>query len=183
MPEVRRLPEQQRCVKNSYTLEEICDSGAGRLIHEESPRFPSGNMRMVDEITTITSDGGDYGNGYAEGILNLDPDQWFFNCHFLGDPVMPGCLGLDALWQLTGFYMSWQGYLGTARALGVKHLRFKNHIIPTNKVVKYKIHVKRVRERPLATISACGELWVDDVLAYIATDMAVGIVPRQPLNK
>ena len=132
-------------------------------------------MLMLDRIIEMNDNGGQYNKGYIEAELDINPDLWFFKCHFKNDPVMPGCLGLDAMWQLVGFYLGWLGGKGKGRALGVGEVKFAGQILPTSKKVTYKIHFKRVINRKLVMGIADGEVSVDGKVIYNATDLKVGL--------
>lgn len=119
--------------RESYTKEDLEASGRGELFGAGGPPLPSGNMLMMDRVVKMTEDGGNYNKGYVEAELDINPDLWFFGCHFVGDPVMPGCLGLDAMWQLVGFYLGWLGGEGKGRALGVGEVKFTGQVLPTAK--------------------------------------------------
>jgi 3-hydroxyacyl-[acyl-carrier protein] dehydratase/trans-2-decenoyl-[acyl-carrier protein] isomerase len=131
-------------------------------------------MLMLDRITHVAAQGGAYGKGELRAELDIRPDLWFFECHFPGDPVMPGCLGLDALWQLLGFYLAWCGYQGRGRALGVDEVRFFGQVLPTSKLVTYRVNIKRVVARKLIVGLADGELSVDGRQIYTASGLRVG---------
>ncbi|MEE9464730.1 MAG: bifunctional 3-hydroxydecanoyl-ACP dehydratase/trans-2-decenoyl-ACP isomerase, partial [Candidatus Neomarinimicrobiota bacterium] len=135
--------------QNSYSYAELLRSGEGTLFGHESARLPTPNMLMTTRIVNMTTEGGKYDKGQILAELDIDPDMWFFKCHFPGDPVMPGCLGLDALWQLTGFFLAWLGYKGKGRALGVDEVKFSGQILPTSKLVTFHIDVKRIIARKL----------------------------------
>jgi 3-hydroxyacyl-[acyl-carrier protein] dehydratase/trans-2-decenoyl-[acyl-carrier protein] isomerase len=130
---------------------------------------------MLDRITEINSDGGKAGKGLILAELDIHPDLWFFDCHFPGDPVMPGCLGLDAMWQLVGFFLGWRGNPGRGRALGSGEVKFTGQILPTSQRVTYKIEMKRVIERKLVMGIADGSVAVDGREIYTATDLRVGL--------
>ncbi|MGL5250119.1 MAG: bifunctional 3-hydroxydecanoyl-ACP dehydratase/trans-2-decenoyl-ACP isomerase, partial [Enterovibrio sp.] len=147
--------------KTSYTKEELLASSQGKLFPGAAPQLPAPNMLMLDRITTITTDGGEYGNGEIIAELDIDPSLWFFDCHFPGDPVMPGCLGLDAMWQLVGFFLGHLGGQGKGRALGVGEVKFTGQILPTASKVTYHIHIKRVINRKLVMGLANGFVYVD----------------------
>lgn len=132
-------------------------------------------MLMFDRITEVRSDGGTYGKGIVRAEFDIHPDLWFFGCHFEGDPVMPGCLGLDALWQLTGFFLGWNGHLGRGRALGVGEVKFTGQILPTHKLVTYTVDIKRMMTGKLALAIADGSVNVDGRAIYQAKGMKVGI--------
>lgn len=136
-------------------------------------QLPLPPMLMFDRITTINGDGGKYGKGKIIAELDVKPDLWFFGCHFEGDPVMPGCLGLDAMWQLTGFYLGWTGAPGRGRALGVNNVKFTGQVQPSAKLVTYEIDIKRVMNRQITLGIADGIMKVDGELAYEAEGMKV----------
>ena len=121
--------------KDHYTKEELLACGRGELFGEGNAQLPVPNMLMIDRITAINSTGGKYGKGEIIAELDIRPDLWFFDCHFIGDPVMPGCLGLDAMWQLVGFYLGWTGALGRGRALGCAEVKFSGQVLPKHKKV------------------------------------------------
>jgi 3-hydroxyacyl-[acyl-carrier protein] dehydratase/trans-2-decenoyl-[acyl-carrier protein] isomerase len=132
-------------------------------------------MLMMDRITLITDQGGLYGKGEIIAELDIKPDLWFFDCHFQGDPVMPGCLGLDAMWQLVGFYLCWLGGAGKGRALGVGKVEFTGQVLPTAKKVVYRINLKRVIMRKLVMGIADATMEVDGKEIYKASDLRVGL--------
>lgn len=161
--------------QESYTKEELQASGQGKLFGENGPPLPSDNMLMMDRIIKMTENGGTYDKGYIEAELDINPELWFFDCHFINDPVMPGCLGLDAMWQLVGFFLGWIGGEGKGRALGVGEVKFTGQVLPTAKKVTYRINLKRVINRKLIMGLADGEVLVDGKLIYTATDLKVGL--------
>ena len=161
--------------KNSYTKEDLILCGQGEMFGEGNCRLPSDNMLMMDRIISITDDGGEHGKGQIVAELDIDPSLWFFDCHFKGDPVMPGCLGLDAMWQLVGFYLGWSGGPGLGRALGVGEVKFTGQILPTNKKVTYRLVMKRVIKRKLFMGVADGTVEVDGRVIYEAKDLKVGL--------
>lgn len=158
-----------------YSYQDLIACGHGELFGPGNPRLPLPNMLMFDRITQITDQGGDYGKGEVIAELDIKTDLWFFACHFETDPVMPGCLGLDALWQLLGFYLGWRGNQGKGRALGAGQVKFTGQVLPTNKKVRYHVHIKRLIERQLAMGIADGSLFVDDKLIYQCNDLKVGL--------
>jgi len=162
-------------IKNSYTKEELVLCGTGNLFGPDTGRLPSGNMLMIDRIVKIDKDGGTNGLGYLEAELDINPDLWFFGVHFIDDPVMPGCLGLDALWQLCGFFLSWSGCKGKGRALGSGQVKFTGQVLPTAKKVTYTLNVKRIITRRLSMIIADGTVSVDGRVIYTADDLRVGL--------
>lgn len=162
-------------IKPNYTYEELLLSGKGELFGEKGPQLPAPPMLMMDRIIEMSQEKGNFEKGYIEAEFDIKPDLWFFNCHFINDPVMPGCLGLDAMWQLVGFYLGWIGGEGKGRALGVGEVKFTGQILPTAKKVTYRIHMKRVVNRKLVMGVADGEVAVDGRVIYTATDLKVGL--------
>lgn len=138
-------------------------------------QLPIPNMLMLDRITRISDEGGAYGKGHILAELDIQPDLWFFACHFPGDPVMPGCLGLDAMWQLLGFHLAWLGNKGRGRALGVGEVKFTGQVLPTAKLVTYELDIKRVITRKLVMGIADGSVRVDGREIYVAKDLRVGL--------
>ena len=161
--------------KNSFSKEELIDCGHGRLFGAGNAQLPTDNMLMLDRITLINETGGAHGKGIIQAELDIHPDLWFFHCHFPGDPVMPGCLGVDAMWQLVGFYLGWKGNPGRGRALGSGEIKFTGQVLPTAKKVTYNIELKRVIERKLVMGIADGTVAVDGEIIYTATDLRVGL--------
>ena len=161
-----------------YSRQELLNCGHGQLFGPGNPRLPLPNMLMFDRITQINQTGGEHGKGEVIAELDIHPDLWFFACHFETDPVMPGCLGLDALWQLLGFYLGWAGKQGRGRALGAGSVKFVGQVLPTNQKVRYHVHIKRIIERQLAMGIADGHLWVDDKLIYTCNDLKVGLLSQ-----
>lgn len=161
--------------KNSFSKEELIACGEGNLFGPGNAQLPLDNMLMLDRITHISSEGGQYGKGQIVAELDINPDLWFFDCHFRGDPVMPGCLGLDAMWQLLGFFLGWRGNPGRGRALGAGEIKFTGQILPDAKQVVYNINVKRVIERKLVMGIADGTIAVDGREIYFAKDLRVGL--------
>lgn len=160
--------------KNSYTKEDIVKCGNGELF-DGRIKLPLDNMSMIDRIISINETGGKYGNGEIIAEFDIHPELWFFKSHFKGDPVMPGCLGLDALWQLTGFYLGWKGLGGKGRALGVRDLKFKEAILPTSKKITYRIEIKKVTDRKLKIGLSDGYVELDGKIIYEAKDLKVGL--------
>lgn len=160
---------------NSYSKQDLIACGYGDLFGQNSPRLPIDNMLMIDRVVTINEDGGAFGKGEIIAELDINPDLWFFDCHFSGDPVMPGCLGLDAMWQLVGFYLAWEGAQGKGRALGVGEVKFTGQVLPGAKKVTYKLNIKRTIHRKLIMGIADATLEVDGREIYSATDLKVGV--------
>jgi len=161
--------------QSSYTKEDLLASGRGELFGEGNPQLPAPSMLMMDRIVSMTEDGGTYGKGEIIAELDITKDLWFFDCHFIGDPVMPGCLSLDAMWQLVGFYLGWVGGKGRGRALGVGELKFTGQVLPNAKKVTYKINMKRVINRKLVMGLADATMEVDGREIYNAKDLKVGL--------
>ena len=161
--------------KNAYDKKDLIKCGHGELFGPGNAQLPIDNMLMMDRITHISDQGGAHGKGEIIAELDIRPDLWFFECHFPGDPVMPGCLGLDAMWQMVGFYLGWLGHPGHGRALGVGEVKFTGQVLPGAKLVKYTIDVKRVISRKLVLGIADGRLEVDDRPIYAAKDLRVGL--------
>ena len=164
--------------QSSYTKEELLSCGRGELFGEGNAQLPLPPMLMFDRITSITEEGGKYGNGQMIAELDVDRDLWFFGCHFEGDPVMPGCLGLDAMWQLLGFYLAWKGGIGRGRALGSNEVKFTGQVLPTAKKIQYTIDLKRVIMRKLVMGIADATMAVDGRIIYQASDLKVGLFTR-----
>ena len=161
--------------KTSFNKEELIACAKGDLFGEGNARLPLPNMLMLDRITAIHNEGGEFGKGYVEAELDVTPDLWFFDCHFLDDPVMPGCLGLDAMWQLLGFFLGWNGHPGKGRALGLGELKFSGQILPTHKKVTYRLDIQRVIARGLTLGLANGVVSVDGKEIYHAKQLKVGL--------
>lgn len=164
--------------KNSYDQEELLACGRGEIFGAGNAQLPLPNMLMMDRITHINETGGEFGKGEIIAELDIIPELWFFDCHFQGDPVMPGCLGLDAMWQLVGFYLGWLGNPGRGRALGCGEVKFTGQILPTNQKVTYHLHLKRVITRKLVMGIADGTVSVDGREIYTAKDLRVGLFTR-----
>lgn len=161
--------------QSSYSKDELIDCGEGRLFGPGNAQLPTGKMLMIDRIAHISSEGGAHNKGQIIAALDIKPDLWFFECHFPGDPVMPGCLGLDAMWQLVGFFLGWRGNPGRGRALGCGEVKFTGQILPSASEVVYKINMKRVIERKLVMGIADGSIEVDGAEIYTAKDLRVGL--------
>ena len=162
--------------KSSYSKNELIDCSNGKLFTKPGDgRLPSDNMLMFDEIVDINDSGGEFNKGSVVANLNINPDLWFFDCHFKGDPVMPGCLGLDAMWQLVGFYLCWLGNPGKGRALGSSEVKFFGQVLPTAKKVTIDIDIKRVLNLDLVVGIGEGSLKVDGREIYTAKGLKVGL--------
>ena len=161
--------------KNQFDRDDLLACSRGEMFGPGNSQLPAPNMLMMDRIASITEDGGEYGKGEIVAELDINKDLWFFDCHFPGDPVMPGCLGLDAMWQLVGFFLGWSGGPGKGRALGVGEVKFTGQILPTAKKVTYTITMKRVVKRKLFMGLADGVVSVDGRDIYTAKDLKVGL--------
>jgi 3-hydroxyacyl-[acyl-carrier protein] dehydratase/trans-2-decenoyl-[acyl-carrier protein] isomerase len=161
--------------RHKFSKEELLACARGELFGEGNAQLPLPEMLMVDRITDIREDGGRHGHGQVVAELDIRPDQWFFACHFAGDPVMPGCLGLDALWQLVGFFLGWSGGQGRGRALGAGEVKFTGQVTPENRLVTYTIDIKRIIKRKLVMGVADGRMEVDHKEIYVARDLRVGL--------
>ena len=161
--------------KNSFSREELLQCGHGELFGPGNARLPLPNMLMMDRVTHISGEGGTYDKGEIIAELDINPDLWFFKCHFEGDPVMPGCLGVDAMWQLVGFFLGWRGNPGRGRALGSGQIKFSGQVLPDAQKVTYTLNMKRVIERKLVMGIADGTVAVDGREIYTANDLRVGL--------
>lgn len=160
---------------SSFDREALLACGRGELFGPGNARLPAPPMLMFDRITEISEEGGAHGKGVIRAEMDVRPDLWFFACHFEGDPVMPGCLGLDAMWQLTGFYLPWLGEPGRGRALGVGEVKFTGQILPDARRVQYEIDIRRVLRGKLRLVIADGRTLVDGREIYVAKDLRVGL--------
>jgi 3-hydroxyacyl-[acyl-carrier protein] dehydratase/trans-2-decenoyl-[acyl-carrier protein] isomerase len=164
---------QDRC--SSYEYDDLVSCGHGQLFGVDRPRLPLPPMLMFDRISEISDTGGEYNRGLVRAELHVKPDLWFFGCNYKNDPVMPGCLGLDAMWQLVGFYLSWSGCEGRGRALGLGELTLAGEVLPNARKVVYNIDIKRVMRAKLVLGIADGWLSMDDEIIYHAKDLRVGL--------
>ncbi|MEZ5566936.1 MAG: 3-hydroxyacyl-[acyl-carrier-protein] dehydratase FabA [Halioglobus sp.] len=162
-------------MKHAFSKNDLVACGNGTLFGPGNAQLPTDNMLMIDRIAHISSEGGGYGKGEIIAELDISPELWFFDCHFPGDPVMPGCLGLDAMWQLVGFFLGWRGNPGRGRALGCGEVKFSGQVLPSAAKVVYTINIKRVIERKLIMGIADGALSVDGKEIYTAKDLRVGL--------
>jgi len=160
---------------HAFNRDQLLASARGELFGAAAGRLPNDPMLMFDRITEIREDGGPHGKGMVRAELDIRPDLWFFGCHFIGDPVMPGCLGLDAMWQLTGFYLTWLGAPGRGRALGCGEVKFTGQVLPDAKLVSYEIDITRVINRKLVMAQADARMLVDGREIYVAKDLRVGL--------
>ena len=162
--------------QSSYSYEEIIECGKGKLFGKGNAQLPAPPMLMFDRITNVNKDGGVYGKGEITAELDINADLWFFKCHFLGDPIMPGCLGLDALWQMLGFYLGWLGYPGKGRALGVGEIKFVEEIKPDKELIKYKVSLKKsLNKKGLSIGYGDGQIIHKEKIIYHANDLRVGL--------
>ena len=161
--------------QTSFNRDELLKCGHGEMFGPGNAQLPVPNMLMMDRITKISDEGGKHGKGEIIGELDIHPDLWFFQCHFPGDPVMPGCLGLDAMWQMVGFFLAWIGNPGHGRALGVGEVKFSGQVLPTAEKISYRIDMKRVISRKLVLGVADGIVEVDNRVIYVAKDLRVGL--------
>jgi 3-hydroxyacyl-[acyl-carrier protein] dehydratase / trans-2-decenoyl-[acyl-carrier protein] isomerase len=160
----------------NYSKDDLLRSGRGGYFGPGNAQLPAPPMLMMDRITEISLDGGEFGKGHVVAELDITPDLWFFACHFIGDPVMPGCLGLDAMWQVVGYWLGWSGSPGRGRALGVGEVAFRGYITPATRLVRYEVSLKQARRGKLSIGVANGRLFADGVCVYTATGLKVGMV-------
>jgi 3-hydroxyacyl-[acyl-carrier protein] dehydratase/trans-2-decenoyl-[acyl-carrier protein] isomerase len=160
---------------SAFNRDELLSCGCGEMFGPGNARLPVGNMLLMDRITYISATGGEHDKGEIIAELDITPDLWFFDCHFPTDPVMPGCLGLDAMWQLVGFFLGWKGNPGRGRALGSGEVKFFGQVLPSAKKVVYKITIKRCIERKLVMGIADASMEVDGREIYTAKDLRVGL--------
>ena len=161
--------------KSSYSYEELLACGREELFGPGNAQLPAPPMLMFDRITEVSEEGGEFGKGAIRAEFDIKPDLWFFPCHFIGNPVMPGCLGLDALWQLTGFFLGWLGLPGKGMALSTGEVKFKGMVTPKTKLVEFGVDFKRVMRGRLVLGIADGWMKADGEMAYQAKDLKVGL--------
>ena len=161
--------------QGSYSYDDLIACAKGEMFGPGNAKLPLPPMLMFDRITEVSATGGTYEKGFITAELDVKPDLWFFGCHFHEDPVMPGCLGLDSLWQLLGFYLGWTGAEGSGRALGVGEVKFTGQVLPTAKLVTYTVDLRRVINRKLVLGIGAGTVAVDGEIIYEAQDLKVGL--------
>ena len=159
-----------------YSREDLLKSSRGGYFGAGNAQLPAPPMLMIDRITEISLDGGEFGKGHVIAELDVVPDLWFFGCHFPGDPVMPGCLGLDAMWQIVGFWLGWSGSPGKGRAAGVGEVKFRGQITPETECVRYEISMRQIRRGRLVVGLADGRVFADNTCVYLAKDMRVSLI-------
>ncbi len=159
-----------------FSKDEVIAMAEGAFFGKGNAQLPNSHMLMIDTISLLSSNGGDFNRGLVEADLKIEPQHWFFACHFKGDPVMPGCLGLDALWQLLGVFLGWSGLPGRGRALGVGRVRFSGQIYPDAGAIQYQVHIKRVFRKPMAMGVADGRVLLAGQPIYLAQDLKVGLI-------
>ena len=172
----------QKLRKTSFDTQALLACARGEMFGPGNAQLPLPPMLMFDRITHISDTGGLFGKGEMKAEFEINPDLWFFNCHFKGDPVMPGCLGLDAMWQMAGFFLAWLGGLGRGRALGVGEVKFSGMVLPSAKMVCYTINLRRVVVRKLVMGVGDGVMKVDGKPIYEAKDLRVGLFSDTPAN-
>jgi 3-hydroxyacyl-[acyl-carrier protein] dehydratase/trans-2-decenoyl-[acyl-carrier protein] isomerase len=161
--------------RNSFEYEDLLACGRGELFGPGNAQLPLPPMLMFERISSITETGGEHGQGRIVAEMNVTPDLWFFPCHFKGDPVMPGCLGLDALWQMLGFFLGWTGAPGKGRALSVGEVKFSGMVVPTVRKLEYVVDLKRIIRRKFTLGVGDGRLSADGEVIYSAKDLRVGL--------
>ena len=165
--------------KTYFDKEDLLACARGEMFGPGNAQLPLPPMLMADRITEISEDGGEHGKGHIVAEFDIDPDLWFFPCHFPGNPVMPGCLGLDGLWQLTGFGLGWRGMKGQGFAIGAGEVKFSGMVRPTTRTVTYKINYTRIIDRKLKLGVADGKVFADGVEIYNVTGLKVGLAEAE----
>ncbi|GJL96931.1 MAG: 3-hydroxydecanoyl-[acyl-carrier-protein] dehydratase [Hyphobacterium sp.] len=168
---------------HALSYEDLLRSASGELFGPGNGQLPAPPMLMMDRITHISEEGGEYGKGEIVAELDITADKWFFECHFKGDPVMPGCLGLDAMWQMVGFFLVWAGNPGKGRAIGCGEVKFVGQVTPDVSVVRYQIDMKKIVKRGLVLGVADARLFADDKEIYKAKDLKVGLFKPEDLAR
>lgn len=168
-------PHDFHAPQSSYTKEDLLKSSEGDYFGSGNAQLPAPPMLMMDRITAISVDGGEFGKGHIIGELDITPDLWFFDCHFARDEMMPASLGLDAMWQMIGYWLGWSGSPGKGRAIGVGEVEFKGQITPEINLVRYEVNMRQVRRGRLVLGIADGCVFADDRCVYVAKDMRVGL--------
>ncbi|MBS0490823.1 MAG: bifunctional 3-hydroxydecanoyl-ACP dehydratase/trans-2-decenoyl-ACP isomerase [Proteobacteria bacterium] len=169
-------PHAFHAPRSSYSKEELILSSQGGYFGPGNAQLPAPPMLMMDRITALSLDGGEFGKGSIVAELDVSPDLWFFGCHFPGDPVMPGCLGLDAMWQMLGYWLGWSGSPGKGRALGVGEVRFRGDVTPKTRKDRYEVDLRQARRGQLALGVGNGRMFSDDECVYWASDLRVGMI-------
>ncbi|MDA1283319.1 MAG: bifunctional 3-hydroxydecanoyl-ACP dehydratase/trans-2-decenoyl-ACP isomerase [Proteobacteria bacterium] len=162
--------------KSRFSYEELIECGKSNIFGTGNAQLPAPPMLMFDRITEVNTTGGSFEKGEIVAEMDVNPELWFFKCHFLGDPIMPGCLGLDALWQMLGFYLGWLGYPGKGRALGVGEIKFVEEVKPDKKLITYKVNIKRaLNKKGLSIGYGDGKILHEGKIIYHANDLKVGL--------
>jgi 3-hydroxyacyl-[acyl-carrier protein] dehydratase/trans-2-decenoyl-[acyl-carrier protein] isomerase len=168
-------PHDFHTPQSSYSKDDLLKSSEGGYFGPGNAQLPAPPMLMIDRITEISMKGGEFGKGHIVGELDITPNLWFFDCLFAGDPVMPGCLGLDAMWQMIGYWLGWSGSPGKGRAIGVGEVEFTGQITPEIRCVRFEVHMRQARRGRLVLGIANGRVLADDTCVYVARDMRVGL--------
>ncbi len=168
--------------RSSFEYEDLLACGRGELFGAGNAQLPLPPMLMFDRISEVSEQGGEFGKGFIRAELDVNPELWFFGCHFKGDPVMPGCLGLDALWQMVGFFLGWLGSPGRGRALGIGELKFSGQVLPSMRKIVYNVDFKRVMRSKLVLGIADGWLSADGEIIYRASDLKVALVRQEAMQ-
>jgi len=168
-------PHDFHTPQSSYTRQELLKSSEGGYFGAGNAQLPAPPMLMMDRITEISLDGGPYRKGHIIGELDISPALWFFNCHFPGDEIMPASLGLDAMWQMIGYWLGWSGSPGKGRAIGVGEVQFSGQVTPETRIVRYEVNMRQARRGRLVLGIADGRVLADETCVYLAKDMRVGL--------